>query len=66
MGENQKYSADDASSTSDAKSGQVALEKAALTLDQYDPELVKKTWRKVDLHIMPVAVLLYLASYIDR
>lgn len=23
-------------------------------------------WLKVDLHIMPVAVLLYLASYIDR
>lgn len=29
-------------------------------------EVLKRAWRKVDLHIMPVAVLLYLASYIDR
>lgn len=31
-----------------------------------DDEVLKGAWRKVDLHIMPVAVLLYLASYIDR
>lgn len=31
-----------------------------------DEEVLKRAWRKVDLHIMPVAVLLYLASYIDR
>ena len=39
---------------------------AAELLAQYDPEDVKKAWRKVDRHIMPIAVLLYLASYIDR
>lgn len=36
------------------------------TLNQYDPELVRRTWWKVDLHIMPIAVLLYLSAYIDR
>ncbi|KAH9946732.1 MFS general substrate transporter [Amylocystis lapponica] len=36
------------------------------SLEQYDPETIRQTWRKVDLHIMPIAVLLYLASYIDR
>lgn len=35
-------------------------------LDKFDPELVKRAWRKVDWHVMPVAVLLYLSSYIDR
>ena len=35
-------------------------------LAEYTPEEVAKTWRKVDLVIMPVAALLYLASYIDR
>jgi hypothetical protein len=27
---------------------------------------IARTWRKVDLRIMPIAVILYLASYIDR
>lgn len=36
------------------------------TLEQYDLELVRKTWWKVDLHIMPIAVILYLSAYIDR
>ena len=36
------------------------------SLDQYDPELVRKTWWKVDVHIIPVGVILYLADYIDR
>ncbi|KAL7274654.1 hypothetical protein RUND412_002436 [Rhizina undulata] len=31
-----------------------------------DPIAVKRIWRKVDLRIMPIACLLYLASYIDR
>lgn len=26
----------------------------------------RSAWRKVDLHVLPVAVLLYVASYIDR
>lgn len=33
---------------------------------EHDAATVKRAWRKVDLHIMPVAALLYLASYIDR
>lgn len=33
---------------------------------EHDHAAVKRAWRKVDLHIMPVAALLYLASYIDR
>ena len=41
-------------------------EAARVELELLDPELVKKTWRKVDLWIMPIAVFLYLASYIDR
>ncbi|KAL1942296.1 hypothetical protein VTO73DRAFT_6360 [Trametes versicolor] len=41
-------------------------EEAQVALEQLDPELVKKTWRRVDWHIMPIAVWLYLASYIDR
>ncbi|KAJ3522762.1 hypothetical protein NM688_g8828 [Phlebia brevispora] len=47
-----------------------SIEKTSLSeiaaLEGYDEELVKKTWRKVDWHIMPVACMLYLASYIDR
>ncbi|THG98157.1 hypothetical protein EW026_g3973 [Hermanssonia centrifuga] len=46
-----------------------SLEKASISetpLQQYDPDLVEKTWRKVDLHVMPISVMLYLASYIDR
>jgi hypothetical protein len=35
-------------------------------VDEYDPELVKRAWRKVDRHVMPIAVILYLSSYIDR
>lgn len=35
-------------------------------LTEYTPEEVAKAWHKVDLVIMPVASLLYLASYIDR
>lgn len=31
-----------------------------------EEEVLKRAWRKVDLHIMPVAIILYLASYIDR
>lgn len=34
--------------------------------DDFTDAETARTWRKVDLHIMPVAVLLYLASYIDR
>ncbi|PIL32516.1 MFS general substrate transporter [Ganoderma sinense ZZ0214-1] len=43
-----------------------ALEDARAELDQFDPELVKRTWRKVDWAILPIAVILYLAAYIDR
>ena len=43
-----------------------ALEGARADLHHLDPILVKKTWRKVDWAIMPLAVLLYLAAYIDR
>ena len=35
-------------------------------LAQFTDEEVKRAWRKVDYHILPVAVLLYLSSYIDR
>lgn len=35
-------------------------------LSDYDPQEVERIWKKVDWHIMPVAILLYLASYIDR
>nr|VWO94072.1 Uncharacterized protein [Ganoderma boninense] len=43
-----------------------ALEDARVELDQFDPELVRRTWRKVDWAILPIAVILYLAAYIDR
>ncbi|EMD35995.1 hypothetical protein CERSUDRAFT_115933 [Gelatoporia subvermispora B] len=43
-----------------------AHDEAGMTLDQYDPAVVQRTWRKVDLHLMPVAVILYLSAYIDR
>ncbi|KAJ3491628.1 hypothetical protein NLI96_g573 [Meripilus lineatus] len=39
---------------------------AAQLLAKYDQTQIDKAWRKVDWHIMPIAVLLYLASYIDR
>ena len=51
---------DDRDSSSDDKSIDLR-ERGALDL-----ALQRRTWRKVDLHIMSVAVLLYLASYIDR
>jgi hypothetical protein len=35
-------------------------------LVQFTDAEIKRTWRKVDLHVLPVAVLLYLSSYIDR
>ena len=35
-------------------------------LAQFSDDEIKRTWRKVDWHILPVAVLLYLSSYIDR
>ena len=35
-------------------------------LSQFTEDEIRRTWRKVDLHILPVAVLLYLSSYIDR
>lgn len=35
-------------------------------LAQFSEDEVKRAWRKVDWHILPVAVLLYLSSYIDR
>lgn len=35
-------------------------------LAQFSEHEIKRAWRKVDLHILPVAVLLYLSSYIDR
>ncbi|KAI0357153.1 MFS general substrate transporter [Trametes cingulata] len=56
----------DLSYTSSIKSAADATEEAQVVLEQFDPELVKKTWRKVDWYIMPIAVWLYLASYIDR
>ncbi|KAK7696446.1 hypothetical protein QCA50_001103 [Cerrena zonata] len=37
-----------------------------IALSQYDPEEIERIWKKVDWHIMPVAILLYLSSYIDR
>ncbi|KAK7056734.1 hypothetical protein VNI00_002451 [Paramarasmius palmivorus] len=40
--------------------------KLSEALAEFSEEEIKKTWRKVDWHIMPIAVLLYLASYIDR
>ena len=43
-----------------------ALEDARAELDQFDPELVQRTWRKIDWAILPIAVVLYLAAYIDR
>ncbi len=43
-----------------------ALEDARAEFNQFDPELVKRTWRKVDWAILPIAVVLYLAAYIDR
>ena len=43
-----------------------ALEDVRAELDQIEPELVERTWRKVDWAILPLAVILYLAAYIDR
>lgn len=47
-----------------------SIEKASIAdvahIQTYDADLVKKTWRKVDMRIMPISCLLYLASYIDR
>ncbi|OBZ72869.1 putative transporter C11D3.18C [Grifola frondosa] len=53
-------------SSSSVKAASEVYEEALVSLEQYDPELIKKTWRKVDFRILPIAVLLYLASYIDR
>ncbi|OBZ73036.1 putative transporter C11D3.18C, partial [Grifola frondosa] len=53
-------------SSSSVKATSEIYEEALVLLEQYDPELIKKTWRRVDIHILPIAVLLYLASYIDR
>lgn len=39
---------------------------SASILAKYDTADIERAWRKVDWHIMPIAVLLYLASYIDR
>ncbi|KAI0919969.1 hypothetical protein AcV5_001901 [Taiwanofungus camphoratus] len=61
-----KAKSEASSSSSSVKSINDDLEDSHLSLEQYDPEVIRRTWRKVDLHIMPVAVLLYLASYIDR
>ncbi|KAI0086837.1 MFS general substrate transporter [Irpex rosettiformis] len=36
------------------------------SVDSLDPEVVARAWRKVDWHVMPVAAILYLSSYIDR
>ncbi|EKM51388.1 uncharacterized protein PHACADRAFT_129318, partial [Phanerochaete carnosa HHB-10118-sp] len=35
-------------------------------LAQFSKDEIKWAWRKVDMHVLPVAVLLYLSSYIDR
>ncbi|GJE95210.1 MFS general substrate transporter [Phanerochaete sordida] len=35
-------------------------------LAQFSADEVKRAWRKVDFHILPIAVILYLSSYIDR
>ena len=35
-------------------------------LSQFTEAEIRGAWRKVDLHVLPVAVLLYLSSYIDR
>ena len=43
-----------------------ALEDARAELHRFKPELVERTWRKVDWAILPLAVILYLAAYIDR
>ncbi|THH32690.1 hypothetical protein EUX98_g1541 [Antrodiella citrinella] len=39
---------------------------ANVALQKYTPEEIKTTWRKVDWHVMPASIMLYLASYIDR
>ena len=33
---------------------------------EYDEKMAKKLVRKIDLHIMPVLVILYLLSFLDR
>lgn len=35
-------------------------------LSEFSKKEINRAWLKVDLHILPVAVLLYLSSYIDR
>lgn len=35
-------------------------------LSEFSKKEISRAWLKVDLHILPVAVLLYLSSYIDR
>ena len=35
-------------------------------LAAFSPREIRRTWMKVDLHILPVAVLLYFSSYIAR
>lgn len=37
-----------------------------IPLSEFSETEIKSAWRKVDMHILPVAVLLYLSSYIDR
>ena len=39
---------------------------ADAALQKYTPEQIEQTWKKVDWYIMPISILLYLASYIDR
>ncbi|KAI0039502.1 MFS general substrate transporter [Auriscalpium vulgare] len=51
---------------SDTESIASIKQHSADALARFDPADVKRAWLKVDLHIMPIAVLLYLASYIDR
>jgi hypothetical protein len=49
-----------------ASGSDLSVPRPASAAAEVNVALEKKTWRKVDLHIMTVSVLLYLASYIDR
>ena len=54
------------------RTSEKSLDKASISeapatgIQTYDDEFIRKTWRKVDLRIMTISCMLYLASYIDR
>ena len=60
------HSATDSASVESLEKGNVVPAGGNAALSKYTQEQIDRTWKKVDWYIMPVSILLYLASYIDR